>query len=90
MADEDKTVGSRKRRNQSNEDTHATGKANRGDAHATGKANREDAHATGKAARRRVQHGEDERLRPFEQKNSKGIHHRLSDDAKVTPTQGWP
>ncbi len=90
MADEDKTVGSRKRRNQSNEDTHATGKANRGDAHATGKANREDAHATGKAARRRVQHGEDERLRPFEQKNSKGIHHRLSDDAKVTTTQGWP
>lgn len=56
MAENDKTIGGRGRRNRNNEDVHATGKASRdnNDVHATGKASRgndNDIHATGKATR---------------------------------------
>lgn len=53
MADNDKTIGSGRRRKQDGADVHATGKAGRGtDAHSTAKAPRNtDAHSTAKATR---------------------------------------
>ncbi|MDE6300821.1 MAG: protein kinase [Muribaculaceae bacterium] len=87
MADNDKTIGSGRRRNNGNDDAHATGRAPRGnndDAHATGRAprgNNDDAHATGKAGGR---------LSPFEQKGNADLRNRLSDSAGTISSNEWP
>lgn len=77
-------------------DVHATGRAVRGnetDVHATGRAvrgNKGDVHATGRAARRGAQPAQENDLRPFEQKDDKGLRQQLSREAKATSAQGWP
>ena len=97
MADNDKTIGARNRRtetdNSNHTDVHATGKAVRGntDVHATGKAVRSnaDVHSTGKAARRQAQPG-GESLSPFEQKGDSTLRNRISQRTATASNTGWP
>ncbi len=85
MADNDKTIGGRRNRNNNTGDVHSTGRAVRGnsDVHSTGKAARggSDVHSTGKAAR-----GGDA-ARPFEQR---GMRAGTSAAAKASGAAGWP
>lgn len=99
MSDNDKTIGSGRRRNSGNDEVHSTGRTPRGgndDAHDTGRAPRggnDDVHATGKAARSSHQ---DEGAtvkgpRRFEQKEDKTMRGRVSaGEAKPTASGGWP
>ncbi len=88
MADNDKTIGGRGRRNINSNDVHATGKAtrdNNNDIHATGKATRgNDTHSTGKAARpsKKKPEQEQENLKPYEQQGNDDLRRRLNEKGK--------